>query len=200
MDNPFVGLGGGVREEIWAYGFRNPWRFSFDRNNGDLWCGDVGQGLIEEIDLVQAGGNHGWDLFEGTVVHENPTGIPFATTVAPVHEYTHSQGRSVTGGYVYRGSAVPSLIGAYVYADFVTGRVWALVYDGTQVLSNVQIAAMTNPSSFAEDQAGELYVCSFDGNVYRFEETGGGPAQPFPQLLSDTGAFATRRDSSPRRE
>jgi len=188
-DNPFVGQGGSVREEIWAYGFRNPWRMSFDRNNGDLWVGDVGQDDIEEVTLVERGGNHGWDVYEGTRGHEDVGSLDFADTVPPVFEYDHSLGRSITGGYVYRGVDQPSLVGAYLYADYVTRRIWALVWDGVSVVSNVEIAAQADISSFGEDEAGELYLCSLDGNLYRLEETGGGSGPTFPQRLSDTGLF-----------
>jgi glucose/arabinose dehydrogenase len=169
-DNPFVGMGGGVREEIWAYGLRNPWRFSFDRANGRLWCGDVGQDKIEEIDLVEKGGNYGWNLFEGDQDYDNPTHVDINTTKRPIQTYTHAVGEAITGGYVYRGTAVPSLVGAYVYGDFGSGRLWALVWNGTSVVSNTEIAGLGSPSSFGEDFAGELYICSFDGSIYRFEE------------------------------
>ncbi len=188
-DNPFVGQVG-AHEEIWAYGFRNPWRFSFDRVSGELWCGDVGQEDREEIDLVRKGENYGWDLFEGTLEHENPLDVPLSATTPPVRQYDHTKGRAVTGGYVYRGTDVPSLAGTYVYGDFVTSQIWSLVYDGEQAISNVTIATIPNPASFGEDESGELHVCSFDGHVYRFQEPGGGPGQaPFPQLLSETGLF-----------
>jgi glucose/arabinose dehydrogenase len=169
-DNPFAGMGGGVRGEIWAYGMRNPWRFSFDRTTGDLWCGDVGQNAIEEIDLVVKGGNYGWNLFEGDQDYDNPGNVNIDTTERPIVTYTHSLGEAVTGGYVYRGTGVPSLVGSYVYADFGSGRIWALVYDGSNVVSNVEIAGVSTPSSFGEDFDGELYICSFSGNIYRFAE------------------------------
>ncbi len=189
-DNPFVGQAG-AREEIWAYGFRNPWRFSFDRVSGDLWCGDVGQNDIEEVDIVRKGENYGWDLYEGTKEHENPHNIPLSATTVPVRQYGHDKGRAVTGGYVYRGQDVPSLVGTYVYGDFVTSQIWSLVYDGQQAISNVTLATITNPASFGEDEEGELHVCSFDGHVYRFQEQagGGGGQPPFPQLLSESGFF-----------
>jgi glucose/arabinose dehydrogenase len=169
-DNPFVGQGGGVREEIWAYGLRNPWRFSFDRANGDLWCGDVGQNQIEEIDLIVEGGNYGWRLFEGNSTYSNPGNVNINTTERPVTTYTHMLGASVTGGYVYRGAAIPGLVGSYVYGDFGSGRLWALVWNGTSVVSNVEIAGVPAPASFGEDFAGELYICSFDGSIYRLAE------------------------------
>jgi uncharacterized repeat protein (TIGR03806 family) len=188
--NPFAGMGGGVRGEIWAYGLRNPWRFSFDRDTGDLWCGDVGQGALEEIDLIVEGGNYGWNIFEGDRNYDNPGGIDINTTDRPVHVYGRSLGASVTGGYVYRGGDVPSLRGAYVYGDFISGNIWALVHDGTGVVSNTLIADIQNPASFGEDADGELFICSFDGSIYRLEEVGGGGGGPFPALLSDTGLFS----------
>ena len=106
-----------------------------------------------------------------------------------MHEYGHGLGQSITGGYVYRGTDSPSIVGAYVYADFVTGRVWALVWNGTQVVFDEQIASVSNPSSFGEDEDGELLLCSFDGRIYRLDEVDGGGAQTFPQLLSETGLF-----------
>ena len=188
-DNPFVGAGGGVREEIWASGLRNPWRFSFDRDTGDLWLGDVGQSAREEIDLIQRGGDYGWDTFEGTLDHENPGGLPPTAFGGPVLDYPHSLGQSVTGGYVYRGSQQTTLRGVYLYGDFVTGRIWGLVWNGAQVVHNDEVLSVPNPATFGEDEAGELYVASFDGKVYRIEELEPSPAPAFPQLLSETGLF-----------
>lgn len=195
-DNPFAGQGGGVRGEIWAYGLRNPWRFSFDRQTGELWLGDVGQGRREEIDIIVRGGNYGWRLFEGNDEFNNPANEPASNFEAPVIDYSHSFGASVTGGYVYRGPTLTSVLGAYLYADFVSGRVWAAVYDGSQIVSNAQVASVNNPASFAEDADGEVYVCSFDGNIYKFEESGGGGAQ-FPQTLSATGLFSNLATMTP---
>ena len=123
-DNPFASDGRG-RPEVWAYGLRNPWRFSFDRETGDLWAGDVGQNQFEEIDVVRAGANYGWNTMEGAHCFERSVCDQSGLTL-PVAEYSHAQGCSVTGGYVYRGSAVPSLAGWYVYGDFCTGRIWAV--------------------------------------------------------------------------
>jgi len=187
-DNPFRDGAGGPRDFVWAYGLRNPWRMSFDRATGDLWAGDVGQGAREEIDLVTRGGNYGWRHYEGTLAY-NADGRPYADFAPPVIDYGRGLGASVTGGFVYRGSANPSLRGAYLYADFVSGRVWALVHDGANLLSNTQIASVSNPSSFGEDEAGELYVCSFDGRIYRFEETGAGGGDGAPPTLSQSGLF-----------
>jgi uncharacterized repeat protein (TIGR03806 family) len=189
-DNPFVSTAG-ARDEIWAYGLRNPWRAGFDRDTGELWLGDVGQGSREEIDLVVKGGNYGWDIFEGNLDHENGGGVDIDTTEAPIRDYGRGSGSTIVGGYVYRGSDVPSLVGVYLHADYGSGTVWGLVYDGTNVTSNTVLGDVNSPTSFGEDANGEVYICSFDGNIYRFEETGGGGGGPFPQTLSATGLFSS---------
>jgi uncharacterized repeat protein (TIGR03806 family) len=188
-DNPFVGGSNGEREEVWAYGLRNPWRGSFDRSTGDFWIGDVGQNRQEEIDIILKGRNYGWRIYEGNLSNINSGGRPASDFEAPVITYNHDVGASVTGGYVYRGSQLPNLLGAYLYGDFVSGRVWALVRDGGQVISNELIAAVPSPASFGEDESGELYICSFDGNIYRLEESNPGVGGQFPQTLSATGLF-----------
>jgi hypothetical protein len=167
-DNPFVGQAG-ARGEIWAYGLRNPWRFGFDRATGLLWAADVGQNAREEIDVITAGGNYGWRVYEGTRSNLNPGNIPPSAFVAPVFEYDHGQGQSVTGGYVYRGLAVPELAGRYVYGDFVSGHVWSFAVTGTAASDNRFIGDVANPSSFGEDAAGELFITAFDGRIYRLE-------------------------------
>ena len=165
-DNPFVGHSG-ARPEIWAYGLRNPWRFSFDRATGDLWTADVGQNRFEEVDIIRPGLNYGWNIMEGEECFARSdcdrTGLEI-----PVAEYGREDGCSVTGGYVYRGSSLPSLYGAYVYGDYCSGRIWALRHDGDEVTEHMQIvdSGLRIPS-FAEDAAGELYVLSFDGTIYR---------------------------------
>ena len=165
-DNPFVGHSG-ARPEIWAYGLRNPWRFSFDRATGDLWTADVGQNRFEEVDIIRPGLNYGWNIMEGEECFARSdcdrTGLEM-----PVAEYGREDGCSVTGGYVYRGSSLPSLYGAYVYGDYCSGRIWALRHDGDEVTEHMQIvdSGLRIPS-FAEDAAGELYVLSFDGTIYR---------------------------------
>ncbi len=191
-DNPFVGEGGGVREEIYAFGLRNPWRFSFDRDTGDLWLGDVGQGDREEIDLVNSGDNLGWNLYEGNLEFDNPTSVPASALRAPVHDYSRIEGASVTGGYVYRGTASAALDGAYIYGDFASGTIWALLWDGTQVASNTPIGTVGSVASFGEDESGELFAVSIAGTIWRFIETGP-PPPPLggaPTLLSETGIFA----------
>jgi glucose/arabinose dehydrogenase len=116
------------------------------------------------------GGNYGWNLFEGEQEYDNPGDVPIATTARPVADYTRSIGTCVTGGYVYRGNGVPSLRGAYLYGDFGSGRIWALRWNGSAVVSHAEIASVRNPSSFGEDMDAEVYICSFDGNIYRLAE------------------------------
>jgi uncharacterized repeat protein (TIGR03806 family) len=187
-DNPFVGEGGGVREEIWAFGLRNPWRFSFDRHTGELWLGDVGQSAREEIDFVVKGGNYGWNVYEGSLPFDNPNNLPPEAFQRPVVDHGRAEAGSITGGYVYRGSALAELRGAYVYGDFVTGRIWALVANQGKLVSNTQIATLPALSSFGEDEAGELYALSYGaGTIWRLERTGAGGA--FPAKLSATGIF-----------
>lgn len=168
-DNPFVGRDD-ARAEIWAYGLRNPWRYSFDRVTGDLWIGDVGQSGREEIDVEPAdspgGLNFGWNLFEGTLPF---LGGSAADTVGPVYEYPNgSGGCAVTGGYVYRGSRIPGLVGAYVFADFCGGGLEAFVLrDGVAKQHRPLGEVVDAVASFGEDAAGELYVLSLAGPVYR---------------------------------
>ena len=170
QDNPFVGQDGAAGE-IWAYGLRNPWRIAFDRQTGTLWCADVGQDLWEEIDLITKGGNYGWNVREG--VHKfGPKGSdPRADLMDPIWEYHHEIGKSITGGHVYRGKRVPQLEGCYLYADYVTGKVWALKYDepNKQVVANYSIAGNITPIvSFGEDEQGEAYYLTDAGQIFRF--------------------------------
>jgi uncharacterized repeat protein (TIGR03806 family) len=188
-DNPFAGATDGRRHEIYAWGFRNPFRFSFDRGTGRLWLGDVGQSAREEIDVVRLGGNYGWRAMEGNLVFDADD-LHFGPFDAPVLDYGRTLGNVVTGGYVYRGTAVSFLVGFYVYADFGSGRVWALGYDGTRVTSNVEIANEGGISSFGEDAAGELYACNlFTGRILAVEPASPVPTE-FPQTLTATGLFS----------
>lgn len=165
-DNPFVEVQG-ARPEIWAYGLRNPWRFSFDRETGELWAGDVGQNKLEEIDIIKRGANYGWNIMEGTSCFRN-AGCSREGLEPPVAEYGRDGGCSVTGGYVYRGSRLPSLVGAYVYGDFCTGNIWALRYDGSQVTEQARIVDTDlQIASFAEGPDGEVYILSFTGEIAR---------------------------------
>ena len=167
-DNPFAGVGGGVREEIWAYGLRNPWRFTFDRLTGELWAADVGQDEYEEVDVIQPGLNYGWNTMEGAHCFRPPSGCDREGLEMPVIEYGRDGGCSVTGGYVYRGSRLPSLYGAYVYGDFCSGKIWALRHDGTRIMEHLELVdSDLTISSFGEDRDGELYILSFDKKIYR---------------------------------
>lgn len=174
-DNPFVDQAG-ARPEIWAYGLRNPWRFSFDRETGDLWISDVGQNAWEEVNFAPAssggGENYGWVIREGT--HCYPEGDDCASEglVAPVAEYSHAFGVSVTGGYAYRGDDVASLEGVYLFADFGSGLMWGLRRDGDEWVMSEPVETDLTISAFGEGLEGELYMTAFDGTVY--EVTGGG--------------------------
>jgi len=166
-DNPFV-TRPGARGEIWAYGLRNPWRFAFDRVGGALVLADVGQDQWEEVDLIARGGNYGWRIMEGAHCYAPPAGCDRSGLALPVAEYDHTLGCSITGGYVYRGTRLPALVGRYVFGDYCSGRIWVLTetardrWTMAQVLrTNLRIA------SFGEDQAGELYVVDHAGAVYR---------------------------------
>ncbi len=181
LDNPFVGDPNG-RDEIWAYGLRNPWRHSFDRETGDLWLGDVGAGSLEEIDFQPAsstgGENYGWRLMEGTSCFNPPSNCNDGSLTLPVLEYDHGVGCSVTGGYRYRGSREPGLRGVYLYGDFCEGTIWGTVprCDGVWE-SQLLIDTALRISSFGEDELGEVYVADLDGEVARLARTGvGGPA------------------------
>ncbi len=178
-DNPFIS-DGAAADEIWSYGLRNPWRFSFDRASGDLWIGDVGQGNWEEIDFqpnASAGGeNYGWDCREGAHDYSDPNGdlnvnCSGLTFVDSIHEYNHSLGCSITGGFVYRGSNIPSLQGIYLYADYCSGRVWGLQHDGASWISTELRNGGFGLASFGEDEAGELYLTRLDGKIFQIVET-----------------------------
>lgn len=171
-DNPFAGQAGWA-PEIWALGLRNPWRFSFDRKTGDLWIGDVGQNLWEEIDFQPAsstgGENYGWNRYEATHPYPPDSAPAAGDFTMPVLEYDRQTGQSVTGGYVYRGSAQPAFWGTYFYADFSVGRIWGLqrtVHGAIQTQLLTDIDGLI--SSFGEDDDGELYVVDYQGGtVYR---------------------------------
>ena len=176
-DNPFVKTKGAC-PEIYAYGLRNVWRLSFDRETGALWAADVGQNLWEEINIITSGGNYGWNLREGMHTFGKNGSDARDGLIEPVWEYDHNVGKSITGGHVYRGKRLPGLAGLYLYADYVTGKIWALKYDAKakKVVSNQSIPTDKMPViSFGEDEAGEVYftiVTSNGRGIYRFEETG----------------------------
>lgn len=193
-DNPFVNQSG-VLPEIWATGLRNVWRFSFDRLNGTLWAGDVGQNAEEEIDVITKGGNYGWRVVEGNRCY-NPRNCDKSKYIGPIITHGRSEAKSITGGYVYRGSKQQSLYGAYIYGDFVSGKIWALRYDGKKVTEKrFLVDTFKGISSFGEDKDGEVYFTTFEtragqGKIYALE-----PATPtqnnFPTRLSQTGCFTS---------
>jgi glucose/arabinose dehydrogenase len=193
-DNPFVGMGG--RDEIFAYGMRNPWRFSFDRGTHQLWVADVGQGAREEVDTpIVSGGNYGWRIFEGfSCTGNDPALCTPANYIPPVFEYTHANGRcSITGGYVYRGSQNAVASGTYLYGDYCSGEI--LGWDGAG--QNLLLDTALNISSFGEDEAGEVYVVGLGGTVSRIVSTTPPPPPPPPPpqctyAISPTRANFTR--------
>jgi len=177
-DNPFVGTEG-AQPEVWAYGLRNPWRFSFDRETGDLWIADVGQNAFEEVNVQPAdstgGENYGWNITEGeSCYNESEPETPLETCdteglTGPILEYRHSEGQSVTGGYVYRGEAIPALNGFYVFGDFVSGTIWGAASQEGGGYASIELLESGFPLvAFGEDEAGELYVADFGGTLYRF--------------------------------
>jgi glucose/arabinose dehydrogenase len=170
-DNPFVGTEG-ARAEIWAFGLRNPWRFSFDLETGLLWAGDVGQNLWEEIDIITKGANYGWNIMEGSHCYSPSTGCNQSGLTLPIVDYDHSQGCSVTGGYIYRGDQIPSLRGYYIYGDYCSGNIWALAYNGSVVTENILLVdSGLRITSFGEDPAGNLYILDRQGGIYTLVET-----------------------------
>lgn len=171
-DNPFADAAG--MDEIWHYGLRNPWRFSFDRENGDLWIGDVGQGAWEEIDVArggEAGLNFGWNRMEGAHCYQDD-GCSQDGLALPVTEYGHDLGCTVIGGYVYRGEAFPVLGGAYLFADYCSGLIFAIDGETGSLTEPAHVGSVDgNASAFGEDSNGELYVTTLDGTIYRVTAT-----------------------------
>lgn len=185
--------------ELYAWGLRNPWRWSFDRATGDLWLADVGQGDWEEVNIIQRGGNYGWDVREGAHCHEPGSGCQTSGLIDPVAEVAQPEFQSITGGYVYRGSNIPSLMGKYLFGDYVTGPIYALADDGS---GNWEIERLIpdsgfNVASFAEDQLGELYVVSYQGNLYQVADAGSSGGEGVPQLLSETGCVDPEDPAQP---
>lgn len=167
-DNPFVN--GTDRGEIWAYGLRNPWRFSFDPANGRLFVGDVGQDRFEEIDILQKSGNFGWNIMEGMHCFNPMTGCNMNGLILPIAEYDHSQGEAVIGGYLYRGSAISQLVGTYLFSDFGSGTVWGLTENPPGTWTRAQLLSTgKNISSFGRDEAGELYLLDYSGALLRID-------------------------------
>jgi len=167
-DNPFANNTLGYRGEIYAYGLRNPWRFSFDPVTGWLWAADVGQDRVEEIDIIEPGKNYGWNIMEGDLCYLPPENCNRTGLQPPVWVYSRDQGYSVTGGFVYRGTQLPGLIGHYIYGDYGSGRIWALLYDGANDPVNKELMDTNlNIASFGVDDKNELYICAFDGKIYK---------------------------------
>jgi glucose/arabinose dehydrogenase len=192
-DNPFVNRPG-ARPEIWAYGLRNPWRMSYDRPSGQLWIGQNGQDLWEQVYLIQKGGNYGWSLVEGSHIFLASRKAGPDPILLPTAEHSHSEARSIAGGRVYRGKRSPDLVGAYVYGDWSTGRVWGIKHDGTKAIWHRELVDTPfNITGFGTDHAGEMYVIDHKGGFYRFEPTTDAdrPTRPFPTRLSQTGLFAS---------
>ncbi len=211
-DNPFIGATefnglqidpDAVRTEFWAVGLRNPWRFSFDPLTGWLYCGDVGQGAWEEIDIIHGGGNYGWNYLEGTHPYSGtpPAGISF---IPPILEYSHSgsstfRGNSVTGGVVYRGNRLSQLYGDYVFADYGSGNIWALHYDGTQTTRWRRLTSGNGIVAFGTDPSnGDILIAEIDtGRIARLIYNTTSTGSPLPPTLSQTGAFSDLTSLTP---
>jgi glucose/arabinose dehydrogenase len=171
--NPFIGNTQGWREEIYAYGLRNPWRFSFDPATGWLWCGDVGQSAWEEIDIIQKGQNYGWRCYEGLYPYDT-SGCNGTDYISPIFNYDHSGANcAIIGGFVYRGQNVPELFGKYIYADYCSQIYWSLQYDSTAPPINTLLLTSPygQPLAFATDKNQELYSLTSDGKIYKFKPT-----------------------------
>jgi uncharacterized repeat protein (TIGR03806 family) len=198
-DNPFVGRAG-ARPELWAYGLRNPWRLSYDLPSGQLWVGQNGQDLWEQVYLVQKGANYGWSLMEGSHMFMADRKAGPDPIQPPTAEHPHSEARSISGGRVYRGKRLPELQGSYVYGDWSTGKVWGIKHDGTKVLWHRELVDTPfNITGFGTDHAGELYVIDHNGGFYGLERTtvADRPKQSFPRRLSETGLFAAVSEHRP---
>lgn len=198
--NPFKA--GGGEPAAFAYGFRNPFRFAVDSTSGDVWVADVGQGRFEEIDRVVAGGNYGWSTREGAHCFPDPAATcPTAGLVDPVFEYTHAEGIAIIGGFVYRGTKLPALIGKYIFADYGSGKVWALTpdSDGKYTAVTLNSAGPFNAwTGFGEDGDHELYALDSSSRVYAIQpDTTAPPPTPFPSKLSETGCVSATDPTKP---
>ncbi|MEN7342023.1 MAG: PQQ-dependent sugar dehydrogenase [Pseudomonadota bacterium] len=208
-DNPFAGnalcgpsANAGNCPEIFAWGLRNPWRWAFDTANGSLWLADVGQGAREEVNLIERGGNYGWRCKEGTLDTINAADCDLDTLLDPVTEYGRNLGNSITGGQVYRGDEIPSLIGHYVYGDFGSGRIWAARPDGNGGFENDELVDSNfNPTAFANDADGEIVFVNIGGGgfgrVQRLTATSNPGMDTIPDELSDTGCVQTNAVTAP---
>ncbi len=208
-DNPFFGgatcgpdhyVSANACPEIYAWGLRNPWRWSFDSSTGDLWLGDVGQGAFEEIDRIQRNGNYGWNCREGLGAYSSPAASCSNASgfIDPVHQYGRSLGSSVTGGYVYRGSALP-FVGSYLFADYGSGRIWRLVPSGSGFTAEEMLDTALSIASFGQDNDGELYVVDIaGGTLHKIVAAGGGTqAPPVPSQLSATACVNAQNPAQP---
>jgi putative heme-binding domain-containing protein len=199
-DNPFVGLTD-VRPEIWAFGFRNPWKMSFDRQTGELWLGDVGWELWEMVYRVKKGGNFGWSIKEGPQSIKPEQKIGPTPILPPTVSFPHTEAASITGGFVYRGKKHPDLFGAYICGDWMTRKYWAIRAEGDKVTTTEIAQGPFKVVSFAEDNAGELYLLDYNepGGIYVLEPDpeANKPRPPFPTTLSQTGLFTDVRTHEP---
>jgi glucose/arabinose dehydrogenase len=171
-DNPFRGKPG-FRPEIWAYGFRNPWRFSFDRETGDLWLADVGQDRVEEVDIVRKGGNYGWNVFEAFEPFSNQYKRDGETYIPPLFAYRRKYGNSVTGGFVFRNDRTSSFYGVYICGDYVSKRIFGVAQEGG-VLNSARVLGQIPQGlvSFGLDESGALYAVGYEGMVYKLDFSG----------------------------
>lgn len=194
-DNPFLGTKD-ARPEIWAYGFRNPWRISLDSKTGELWAGINGQDLWETVQVVRRGENYGWSITEGShPFHPNRRRGP-TPIVPPTIEHPHSQARSLTGGHVYYGKVHPSLHGHYVYGDYSTGMIWAAKHDGSSIVSHFLVARTSlQITGFGIDHDGELLIADHGSGLYRLVPSRQKQSNDFPRLLSQTGVYESTADS-----
>ncbi|MBI1937624.1 MAG: PQQ-dependent sugar dehydrogenase [Ignavibacteriales bacterium] len=173
-DNPFKGNTNELKEEIFAWGLRNVWRFSFDLPTNRIWAADVGQNEWEEIDIIEKGKNYGWRIMEGNHCYNPPAGCNTTNLTLPIWEYGHNSegGFSITGGFVYRGKSAKEIYGKYVYGDFGSGNIWALEYDGSKVQNSLVISSSHQISTFGIDQNNELYFADYStGKLYKFRGT-----------------------------
>lgn len=170
-DNPFKDNSKGYKEEIYAYGLRNPWRFSFDSKTENLWAADVGQNKYEEINLIEKGKNYGWNIKEGFHCYDSEE-CDGEGLEEPIYEYPHSVGQSITGGFVYRGERLEHLFGEYIYGDYEYGQIWALSYkEGDTPNNKLLVQTDIDITSFGTDETGELYFCGISGKIYQLTQT-----------------------------
>lgn len=197
--NPFAA--GGGAPEIFAMGLRNPWRWSFDTQTGDLWVGDVGQSAYEEVDIVKLGGNYGWNAREGRHCYEPKTDCPVTGLIDPIAEHPRSEAQSITGGYVYRGTAIPALIGKFIYGDYPTGSVWAVQDEGGGQGTPLKLGnagATNNLVAFGQDAEGEVYtILIAKGTISMMKPAKAAAPSTFPDRLSKTGCVDTQDPKRP---